>query len=38
MIKVKFWSKLLNKEVVKTFSNAEEATAFAVEKNGIIIA
>ncbi len=38
MCAVRFWSSLLNKEVIKTFSNACEAMAFAEKTNGIIVA
>ena len=37
MIKVKFWSKLLDKEVTKTFDTYEEAEAFARKTKGIIV-
>ena len=36
MCKVKFWSMLLNKYVIKSFETFAEAQAFAVRYNGVI--
>ena len=36
MYKVRFWSELLDKEVIQTFSNYEEAWLFANKYNGIL--
>jgi hypothetical protein len=36
MIRVRFWSVLLDKEVVQTFNNYEEAWQFANKYNGIL--
>lgn len=38
MYKVAFWSKLLDKIVVKGFANVADARAFADSANGILIA
>ena len=38
MIKVRFMSRLLNKEVIKDFDNYQEAEEFAVKTKGIIVA
>lgn len=37
MIKVRFISELLNKEVIKEFDDSQEAIAFAIHVNGIIV-
>ena len=38
MYKVAFWSKLLDKIVVKTFTDVADARLFAINTNGILIA
>lgn len=38
MIKVIFYSELLEKYVTKPFDDAEEAQEFAIRKRGIIVA
>ena len=38
MLKVTFWSELLDKYVTKRFDTFAEASAFASRKNGIISA
>ena len=37
MIRVRFWSILLDKEVIQTFSNYEDAKKFADKYNGILV-
>lgn len=37
-MKVRFMSRLLDKEVIKEFSNYQEAKEFAIRVNGIIVA
>lgn len=36
-VKVEFWSKLLEKKVVKDFFNVHDAYIFAKQVNGILI-